>query len=147
MTFRCRPPPYPVSDPLLPIARWQGTMMLIRLAPWESPTARKAKRLIHETQMSMTDVALAAGFNSLRRFNEVFQSLFKRPPSAIRRKPATGRASAEDGITLNVRYRPPYDWESMLDFLRAGAIPGVEVVEKNCYYQTVETIRFYRLQW
>jgi AraC family transcriptional regulator of adaptative response / DNA-3-methyladenine glycosylase II len=96
-----------------------------------------AKQLIHDTRMSMTEVALAAGFGSLRRFNEVFQELFKRPPSALRRKSATGRTEAESGIVLRVRYRPPYDWESMLGFLAARAIPGVEVVERGYYRRTV----------
>lgn len=101
-----------------------------------------AKQLIHETQMTMTEVALASGFNSLRRFNEVFQNLFHRPPSAIRRKSSTNRANADAGITLRVRYRPPYDWESMLSFLEKRAIPGVEVIERDkntaCYCRTVE---------
>ena len=96
-----------------------------------------AKHLLHETQMPMTEVALAAGFNSVRRFNEVFRQLFHRPPSALRRKTAANRPHAEAGITLHVRYRPPYDWESMLDFLKARAIPGVEVVENGCYRRTV----------
>jgi AraC family transcriptional regulator, regulatory protein of adaptative response / DNA-3-methyladenine glycosylase II len=97
-----------------------------------------AKHLIHETRLPMTEVALAAGFGSLRRFNEVFQNLFHRPPSALRRKSSTSRLSADVGITLRVRYRPPYDWESMLNFLQARAIPGMEVVEKGCYRRTVE---------
>src|SRR6202167_790298 len=97
-----------------------------------------AKHLIHETHMPMAEVALAAGFNSLRRFNEVFHNLFGRPPGALRRKSSVSRRSAEGGITLRVRYRPPYDWESMLGFLEARAIPGVEVVEKGCYRRTVE---------
>lgn len=97
-----------------------------------------AKHLLHETHMPMTEVALAAGFNSLRRFNEVFQELFHRPPSALRRRYSVSRPNAEAGITLHVRYRPPYDWESMLGFLRARAIPGVEVIENNCYRRTVE---------
>jgi AraC family transcriptional regulator, regulatory protein of adaptative response / DNA-3-methyladenine glycosylase II len=96
-----------------------------------------AKHLLHETQMPMTEVALAAGFNSLRRFNEVFHQLFHRPPSALRRKTAANRPQAEAGITLHVRYRPPYDWESMLGFLKARTIPGVEVVENGCYRRTV----------
>src|SRR4051812_32211673 len=54
-----------------------------------------AKHLIHETQMPMTEVALAAGFNSLRRFNEVFQNLFQRPPSALRHKSSANRAHAD----------------------------------------------------
>lgn len=97
-----------------------------------------AKHLLHETRMPMTEVALAAGFNSLRRFNEVFQDLFHRPPSALRRKSSAGRESADAGIVLRLRYRPPYDWESMLSFLEARAIPGVEVIEKGCYLRTVE---------
>lgn len=97
-----------------------------------------AKQLIHETRMSMTEVALGAGFSSVRRFNEVFQELFHRPPSALRRRSSASRSSAETGIVLRVRYRPPYDWESMLSFLEARAIPGVEVVEKGCYRRTVE---------
>src|ERR1700722_7749560 len=85
-----------------------------------------AKHLIHETRMPMTEVAMAAGFSSLRRFNEVFQNLFQRPPSALRRRSSVSRRSRDAGITLRVRYRPPYDWESMLAFLEARAIPGVE---------------------
>jgi AraC family transcriptional regulator, regulatory protein of adaptative response / DNA-3-methyladenine glycosylase II len=97
-----------------------------------------AKHLIHETRMPMTEVSLAAGFSSLRRFNEVFQELFQRPPSALRRRSSVSRSSVETGIVLRVRYRPPYDWESMLSFLEARAIPGVEVVEKGWYRRTVE---------
>jgi AraC family transcriptional regulator of adaptative response / DNA-3-methyladenine glycosylase II len=97
-----------------------------------------AKHLIHETHLPMTEVALAAGFSSLRRFNEVFQDLFHRPPSALRRKSSTRSPRADVGITLRIRYRPPYDWESMLSFLEARAIPGVEAVEKGCYRRTVE---------
>jgi len=44
-----------------------------------------AKQLIHETEMSMTEIALALGFGRVRRFNEIFQELFRRPPSALRR--------------------------------------------------------------
>jgi AraC family transcriptional regulator of adaptative response / DNA-3-methyladenine glycosylase II len=97
-----------------------------------------AKHLIHETQMPMAEVALAAGFSSLRRFNELFQRLFHRPPGAIRRKSAASRPTGDAGITLRLCYRPPYDWQSMLGFLQARAIPGVEVIEKETYRRTVE---------
>jgi AraC family transcriptional regulator, regulatory protein of adaptative response / DNA-3-methyladenine glycosylase II len=96
-----------------------------------------AKQLIHETQMPMTEVALAAGFSSIRRFNETFRDLFQRPPSALRRKTATSPAGAEAGVSLRLRYRPPYDWDSILDYLRARAIPGVETVENGTYRRTV----------
>jgi AraC family transcriptional regulator of adaptative response / DNA-3-methyladenine glycosylase II len=95
-----------------------------------------AKQLIHETRMPMTEVALAAGFGSLRRFNETFQEMFHRPPSALRRKSAA--SGAEVGVTLRVRYQAPYDWDAMLGYLRARAIPGVEVVEDDRYLRTVE---------
>ncbi len=94
-----------------------------------------AKQLIHETQMPMTQVALAAGFGSVRRFNETFQNLFHRAPTALRHKVA---ATPDDGVTLRLRYRAPYDWESILGFLRARAIPEVEVVENGRYFRTVE---------
>ncbi len=95
-----------------------------------------AKQLIHETRMPMTEIALAAGFGSVRRFNETFQELFHRPPSALRRKTSAGSAAA--GVTLQLRYRPPYDWTSMLGYLQARAIPGVEVVENGVYLRAVE---------
>jgi AraC family transcriptional regulator, regulatory protein of adaptative response / DNA-3-methyladenine glycosylase II len=94
-----------------------------------------AKQLIHETCMPMSEVALAAGFGSIRRFNETFQNLFHRPPSALRRKTA---AMTDDGVTLRLRYRPPYDWDSILGFLKARAIPEVEIVENGHYLRTVE---------
>src|SRR6185295_5275873 len=85
-----------------------------------------AKQLIHETGLSMTDVAMASGFGSIRRFNETFQDLYKRPPSALRRSPQP-RTGGEVAIFL--RYRPPYDWSAMLAFLRDRTIPGVEAID------------------
>jgi AraC family transcriptional regulator of adaptative response / DNA-3-methyladenine glycosylase II len=106
-----------------------------------------AKQLLHETRMPMTEVALASGFSNLRRFNETFRDLFHRPPSSLRRKsrgPADrsssvgSSATPEAGVTLRLRYRPPYDWDSILNHFRARAIPGVEVVENSTYLRTVE---------
>src|SRR5580693_6612124 len=71
-----------------------------------------AKQLIHETKMPMTQVALASGFGSLRRFNETFRDLFHRPPSALRRKSAA--KDEEKDVALQLRYRSPYDWDSIL---------------------------------
>jgi AraC family transcriptional regulator of adaptative response / DNA-3-methyladenine glycosylase II len=95
-----------------------------------------AKQLIHETRMPMSEVALAAGFGSIRRFNETFKNLFHRPPNSLRRKSSPLQADA--GVALRLRYRPPYDWDSMLGYLQARAIPGVEIVEKSTYHRTVE---------
>ena len=98
-----------------------------------------AKQLIHDTRLPMGEIALAAGFGSVRRFNETFQLLFKRPPSALRRKTITSLREgsvAADGVTVRLRYRPPYDWPSMLAFLRARAIAGVEWIDSERYCRT-----------
>ena len=75
-----------------------------------------AKTLIHQTDLSMAQVALASGFGSVRRFNETFQALYERPPSALRRR---GERVHEGGVRLSLPYRPPYDWEAMLAALGA----------------------------
>jgi AraC family transcriptional regulator, regulatory protein of adaptative response / DNA-3-methyladenine glycosylase II len=95
-----------------------------------------AKQLLHETRMPMTEVAAAAGFGSLRRFNETFRNLFQRPPSALRRKTSHPGTDAE--VKLRLRYRPPYDWHSMLAFLQTRAVPGMEIVANGTYARTVE---------
>jgi len=86
-----------------------------------------AKQLIHDSRLPMAEIALAAGFGSVRRFNETFQRLFRRPPSALRRKSVValpeGTVTAT-GVTVRLRYRPPYDWAAMLAYLRGRAIDG-----------------------
>ena len=96
-----------------------------------------AKQLIHETQMPMSDIALAAGFGSVRRFNEKFRELFHRAPTALRHSSATKSKSASACVTLRLSYRPPYDWEAIMAHLRARAVAGVEVVEDDRYLRTV----------
>jgi AraC family transcriptional regulator of adaptative response / DNA-3-methyladenine glycosylase II len=99
-----------------------------------------AKQLIQDTPMSMAEIALAAGFGSIRRFNETFHELFKRPPSALRRRGLRDQPQlpfADTGVTLRLRYRPPYDWEAMLAYLAARAIDAVEHVSDGTYHRTV----------
>lgn len=95
-----------------------------------------AKQLIHQTDLSMIDVAMASGFGSVRRFNETFQQLYRRPPGELRRR--TTAASGSPEISLLLPYRPPYDWTSMLRFLRARAIGGVELVEASAYRRVIQ---------
>jgi AraC family transcriptional regulator of adaptative response / DNA-3-methyladenine glycosylase II len=99
-----------------------------------------AKQLIHDTRLPMTEIAVAAGFGSIRRFNETFRQLFRRPPSMLRRKQIVtlpeGSVAAV-GVTVRLRYRPPYDWPAMLSYLRARAIDGVEQVDGEIYRRTV----------
>jgi len=85
-----------------------------------------AKQLIHETNLPMSDVALAAGFGSIRRFNETCQRLFRCSPSALRAGGAVDIPRGSNGeVSLLLRYRPPYDWPSILDFLQTRAIPAL----------------------
>ena len=95
-----------------------------------------AKQLIHETSLPMAEVALASGFGSVRRFNETFRDLFGRPPATLRRTKDKPRRAA-DALSVRLSYRPPYDWEAMLAFLGARAIPGVELVERNNYKRSI----------
>jgi AraC family transcriptional regulator of adaptative response / DNA-3-methyladenine glycosylase II len=96
-----------------------------------------AKQLIQETLLPMGEVALAAGFGSVRRFNETFQMLFGRPPGALRRSRQAEIPAASDGITVRLPYRPPYDWDAIIGFLADRAIPGVERVEPRRYARTL----------
>ncbi|MFT3816066.1 MAG: AlkA N-terminal domain-containing protein [Rubrivivax sp.] len=93
-----------------------------------------AKQLLHDTQLPMTEVALASGFDSLRRFNETFRRLFDRPPSALRRKDGVD-ASVRDGVTLRLAYRPPYDWPGMLAALSPRAVPGIEWIAQDVWHR------------
>jgi len=94
-----------------------------------------AKRLLTDTAMSMTDVAMAAGFDSLRRFNDSFARRYRMSPSALRRVAATDASSAAspssagEGLLFRLAYRPPLDWRWMLGFLAHRQIDGTEWVD------------------
>jgi AraC family transcriptional regulator of adaptative response / DNA-3-methyladenine glycosylase II len=95
-----------------------------------------AKQLIHETSLPMTEVALASGFNSVRRFNETFRALFARSPASLRHVRDRGKREAGP-LSVRLAYRPPYDWDAMLSFLGDRAIPGVEVVSGTSYRRSI----------
>lgn len=93
-----------------------------------------ARRLLDETSLRMSDVALAAGFSSVRRFNEAMREAFGAPPTALRRAPAPGVEGA--GIRLRLPFRTPCAGEPLLSFLAARALPGVETVTGRTYRRT-----------
>jgi AraC family transcriptional regulator, regulatory protein of adaptative response / DNA-3-methyladenine glycosylase II len=98
-----------------------------------------AKQLLHETRLPMIEVAFAAGFGSVRRFNETFLALFGRAPGELRRESRPDVSAGPRGeISLLLRYHPPYDWPAMLEFLRRRAIPGVEIVSDGRYLRSVQ---------
>lgn len=97
-----------------------------------------AKQLIHETRLPMAEVALASGFGSVRRFNETFAQLFRRPPASLRRKGGPELSAGEVGaVSVSLPYRPPYDWDAQLAFLALRAIPGVEQVKDGVWSRTI----------
>lgn len=93
-----------------------------------------AKQLLTETSLPITDVALAAGFGSLRRFNTTFLDAYRMPPRELRKRPVL---PVENLTTLRLVYRPPYDFESMLSFLGTRALPGVERVDASGYSRVI----------
>jgi len=94
-----------------------------------------AKRLIDETRLSMTEVAFAAGFGCVRRFNDAIGKTYKRTPTQIRRLQKT--IQQEDHYLFHLRFRPPYHWNGILAFLAVHATPGVEVVDQKGYRRTI----------
>ncbi len=106
---------------------------LVQLA--QSRRLALAKQLLHDTPLPMAEVAFAAGFASLRRFNALFRARFGRPPSAVRREHGGRDASAP--LVLRLEYRPPLDWETQLGFLPGCCTAGVEQVEGGAYRRTV----------
>ncbi len=96
-----------------------------------------AKRLIDETALPMKEICLAAGFGSVRRFNDAFQKSYGRSPRELRRS----RASGDDRslLRLLLPYREPYEWDRLLSFFAARAIPGLERVEGGQYQRAVAT--------
>lgn len=93
-----------------------------------------AKRLLTESALPMADVALAAGFGSVRRFNAVMRRTYARTPRELRRTPVSGGGT---GIVLKLPFVAPYDWDGVAGYLAARAIPGVELVEPARYRRTV----------
>lgn len=94
-----------------------------------------AKKLLDETGLNMTAVALSSGYKSVRRFNDHVKQVYGRPPSDLRHRAAT---STEQGtFTLKLGYRQPFDFKSVLSFLAVRAIPGVESVTDSTYSRTV----------
>ncbi|APR81474.1 ADA regulatory protein [Minicystis rosea] len=94
-----------------------------------------AKQLLQDTSLSLTEIAYASGFSSVRRFNALFAERFGRAPSALRR--AAGEATPGGAITLRLDYRPPLDWRALLSFLGDRAIAGVERIEEDAYLRAV----------
>lgn len=95
-----------------------------------------ARKLLEETSLPATEIALASGFGSVRRFNDAVKTTFGSTPTELRGHQQGGDVAGAT-VTLRLAYRPPLDVEALLAFLRARATPGVEVVGARSYARTV----------
>lgn len=96
-----------------------------------------AKRLLTDTDLSILDVAMASGFASLRRFNDLFRTRYRMTPGELRR--TSPKRAPTDRLAFDLAYRPPYDWEGILGFLARRAITGVELVDTKRYRRTLRS--------
>jgi AraC family transcriptional regulator, regulatory protein of adaptative response / DNA-3-methyladenine glycosylase II len=92
-----------------------------------------ARKLITETALPISEVAFAAGFQSLRRFNDAFKDRFKKNPTEIRRL----RSSNSDGLTVSIPYRPPFDFNGLLAFYRSHQVGNLEWFEGEVMHRVV----------
>lgn len=97
---------------------------------------RLARTLLDQTTLSVTDIAFAAGFSSIRQFNSVFRRTFHAPPSQLRERPGTQSPGAE-WISLSLPSRGSTGWPALLVFLASGVSPPLELAEQNRFRRTV----------
>ncbi len=93
-----------------------------------------AKQLLTDTHTSMGDIAASSGFGSLRRFNAAFAAHYRMPPTALRSASSSAKpwqAAAQASITVQLGYRPPYDVQAMLQFMRIRQLDTIESVANN----------------
>ena len=88
-----------------------------------------AKQLLTDTRLPVAQIALASGFNSLRRFNAAFVENYRMSPSRLRGEVEFDEHASEAGVTVKLAYRAPYDVDALLRFIMQRAVPEVEVVE------------------
>lgn len=95
-----------------------------------------AKQLLTETTLPVSRIAHASGFSSLSRFNTLFRSRYRLSPTRMREHRRNGVQRA-GSLTLLFEYRPPYDWQWMLDFLSLRTIPGIEAVAEGAFTRSI----------
>jgi AraC family transcriptional regulator of adaptative response / DNA-3-methyladenine glycosylase II len=96
-----------------------------------------SKKLIDETTLPMSQIALAAGFGCVRRFNASVRKFYHRTPTQMRRLARRKEVQPGNRYVFRLNFRPPYHWKAMLAFLAPRCTPGVEVVEAGCYRRTI----------
>jgi AraC family transcriptional regulator of adaptative response / DNA-3-methyladenine glycosylase II len=104
-----------------------------------SGRAHFARRLLDDSDLLITDVAFAAGFGSVRQMSRVMHDVFHASPTELRAKRRqSDRLVADGGLDTRLTFHPPLNWDRLLSFFAARAIPGVESVADSTYRRTIE---------
>jgi AraC family transcriptional regulator, regulatory protein of adaptative response / DNA-3-methyladenine glycosylase II len=98
-----------------------------------------ARNLLDQTDLPITKIASYSGFKSIRQFNHSMRTTFDMSPSELRALRSGRKMTAgQGGIAIYLTYRPPFDWRTLIRFLKAHATPGTEVIEDECYRRSIE---------
>ncbi len=111
------------------------------LAIARAQRAQTARVLIETTDLPFTQVAFAAGFESIRQFNDTVREVFALTPTALRTAGRRRADIADGALTLRLPYRPPLDWPALSAWLRVRALPGVAEVNGHVYRRTLRLPR------
>ncbi|MDM8517180.1 Ada metal-binding domain-containing protein [Desulfobacterales bacterium HSG16] len=94
-----------------------------------------AKKLLVFSNQSITDIAFASGFGSIRQFNDVFKKIFGKTPTAVRNEACDENGGPND-TTLLLKYQKPFNFKQAVAFMKPRAMEGVERITENSYGRT-----------
>ncbi len=104
---------------------------------WQTQRLLLAKQLLTDSGMPITSVALASGFQSVRRFNTLLKARYRMTPTELRRTQRPHAPAKFHDFAFRLSYRPPFDWDRLLAFLAQRAVPHIEIVRDGAYLRTV----------
>ncbi|MHB8241542.1 MAG: AlkA N-terminal domain-containing protein [Solirubrobacteraceae bacterium] len=110
------------------------------LALARAQRAQTARLLLETTSLQIADVALTAGFSSVRQFNATIRDVFAATPTQLRARrhaPVGGGGDTGTGLTVRLPFRAPFDAEDIIGFLGMRAVPGVEEVFDGAYRRSL----------
>ena len=108
---------------------------------WQTQRLLLAKQLLTDSRLPVSSVAMASGFQSLRRFNVALKERYRMTPTELRRTQKRQPAEHSSEFSFRLGYRAPFAWDHLLAFLERRAIPQVEAVADGAYYRTVRISR------
>ena len=113
------------------------------LAVARAQRAQTARVLLESTDMPITSVAFAAGFSSVRQFNDTVRAVFDTTPTVLRRRFSQGKDLAPGTISIRLPYRAPLASEELFGFLALRAVPGAESGDTRSYRRTLALPKCY----